>query len=49
MIKDPLARRMTFDMDNAIRELVQRLGRNDSEVRKLTNIYHNLVRYWADL
>jgi PKHD-type hydroxylase len=49
MIKDPLARRMTFDLDNAIRELVQRLGRNDTEVRKLTNIYHNLVRHWAEL
>ena len=49
MIKEPLARRMTFDMDNAIRELVQRLGRNDPEVRKLTNIYHNLIRHWAEL
>jgi len=49
MIKDPLARRMTFDMDNAIRELVQRLGRNDPEVRKLTSIYHNMIRYWAEL
>src|SRR5580658_7863114 len=27
MIKDPLARRMTFDMDNTIQILVQRLGR----------------------
>jgi len=49
MIKDPLARRMTFDMDNTIQELVHRLGRNDPEVRKLTNIYHNIVRYWAEL
>jgi len=49
MIKDPLARRMTFDMDNAIQELVRRLGRNDPEVRKLTNIYHNIIRYWAEL
>lgn len=49
MIKDPLARRMTFDMDNAIQGLVQRLGRNDPEVRKLTNIYHNLIRHWAEL
>jgi len=49
MIKDPLARRVTFDMDNAIQELVHRLGRNDPEVRKLTNIYHNIVRYWAEL
>jgi PKHD-type hydroxylase len=49
MIKDPLARRMTFDMDNAIKELVHRLGRNDPEVRTLTNIYHNIIRYWAEL
>jgi PKHD-type hydroxylase len=49
MIKDAHARRLTFDMDNALQELVARLGRNDPEVRKLTNIYHNLIRYWADL
>ncbi len=49
MIKDAHARSMTFDMDNALQNLVTRLGRNDPEVRKLTNIYHNLIRYWADL
>jgi PKHD-type hydroxylase len=47
MIRDPLARRMIFDTDNAIQALVHRLGRNDPEVRQFTNIYHNLVRYWA--
>ncbi|HVW09297.1 MAG TPA: Fe2+-dependent dioxygenase [Bryobacteraceae bacterium] len=49
MIRDPLARRTTFDMDNAIQTLVLRLGRNDPEVRKLTNIYHNLIRHWAEV
>ena len=49
MIKDAHARRMTFDMDNTIQELVVRLGRNDPQVRQLTNIYHNLVRHWAEL
>ena len=49
MIRDAHARRMIFDMDNAIQELVTRLGRNDPEVHKLTNIYHNLIRYWAEL
>jgi PKHD-type hydroxylase len=49
MIKDTHARRITFDMDNAIQNLVVRLGRNDEDVRKLTNIYHNLIRYWAQL
>jgi PKHD-type hydroxylase len=49
MIKDNNARRLTFDMDNTIQELVAQLGRNDANVRKLTNIYHNLVRHWAEL
>ena len=49
MIKDNHARRMTFDMDNAIQALVIRLGVNEPEVRKLTNIYHNLIRHWAEL
>lgn len=49
MIKDAQARRMTFDMDTAIQELVVRLGRNDPQVRQLTNIYHNLIRHWAEL
>jgi PKHD-type hydroxylase len=49
MIKDAHARRMTFDMDNALQELVTRLGRNDPQVRQLTNIYHNLVRHWAEV
>ena len=49
MIKDAHARRLTFEMDNALQELVNRLGRNDPEVRKLTNIYHNLIRYWAEV
>jgi PKHD-type hydroxylase len=48
MIKDAHARRMTFDMDLAIQKLVERLGRNDPEVRAMTNIYHNLIRYWAE-
>lgn len=49
MVKETHARRLIFDMDNAIQQLVARLGRNDPEVRALTNIYHNLVRYWAEL
>lgn len=49
MIKDTHARRLTFEMDNALQQLMTRLGRNDPEVRKLTNIYHNLIRYWAEL
>jgi len=49
MIKDAHARSMVFDLDNVIQDLVDRLGRESSEVRKMTNIYHNLIRYWAEL
>lgn len=49
IIKDPIARRMTFDLDNTIQRLESRLGRNDAEVRSLTHIYHNTIRYWAEL
>ena len=49
MIRDAQARRLTFDMDLALQNLVTRLGRNDPEVRMMTNIYHNLIRYWAEL
>jgi len=49
MIKDSHARDLTFEMDNVVQKLVERLGRNDVEVRRLTNIYHNLIRYWAEL
>jgi len=49
VIRDAHARNMIFDLDNIIQQLVERLGRNDAEVRRLTNIYHNLIRYWAEL
>jgi PKHD-type hydroxylase len=49
MIRDGHARSMIFDLDNAIQGLVERLGRNDSQVVKLTGLYHNLIRYWVDV
>jgi PKHD-type hydroxylase len=49
MIRDSHARSMIFDLDTAIQGLVERLGRNDAEVVKLTGIYHNLIRYWAEV
>jgi PKHD-type hydroxylase len=49
MIRDTHARSMIFDLDNAIQGLVARLGRNDSQVVKLTGLYHNLIRYWAEV
>jgi PKHD-type hydroxylase len=49
MIRDAHARSMIFDLDHVIQGLVERLGRNDPEVVKLTGLYHNLIRYWAEL
>jgi PKHD-type hydroxylase len=49
MIRDAHARSLIFDLDSAIQNLVERIGRNDPETVKLTGIYHNLIRYWADV
>jgi PKHD-type hydroxylase len=49
MIRDIQARSMIYDLDNAIQALVERLGRDDPETVKLTGIYHNLIRYWAEV
>jgi PKHD-type hydroxylase len=49
MIRDAHARSMVFDLDTAIQGLVGRLGRNNAEVVKLSGLYHNLIRYWAEV
>ena len=49
MIRDAQARSMIFDLDTTIQGLVARLGRNDPEIVKLSGLYHNLIRYWAEL
>jgi PKHD-type hydroxylase len=49
MVRDAHARSMIFDLDTAIQALVERLGRDDPETVKLTGIYHNLIRHWAEV
>jgi PKHD-type hydroxylase len=49
MVRDGHARSLIFDLDSAIRGLVGRVGRDDPELVKLTGIYHNLIRCWAEL
>jgi PKHD-type hydroxylase len=49
MVRDAHTRTLIFDLDTAIQALVDRLGRDDPEVVKLTGIYHNLIRYWAEV
>ena len=49
MIRDDHARSLIFDLDTAIRALVGRIGRNDPELLRLSAVYHNLIRYWAEV
>jgi PKHD-type hydroxylase len=49
MVRDAHARSLIFDLDNAIQALVKRLGRDDPEVVRLTGVYHNLIRAWAEV
>ena len=49
MIRDAHARSLIFDLDTTIQALVERLGRDDPETVRLTGIYHNLIRVWADV
>jgi PKHD-type hydroxylase len=49
MIRDAHARSLIFDLDTSIQALVERLGRDDREAVRLTGIYHNLIRYWAEV
>jgi PKHD-type hydroxylase len=49
MIRDAYARSLIFDLDTAIQALAERLGRDDPETVKLTGIYPNLIRSWAEV
>jgi PKHD-type hydroxylase len=49
MIRDAHARSLIYDLDVAIQALVERLGRDDPETVRLTGIYHNLIRIWAEV
>jgi PKHD-type hydroxylase len=47
MVRDDAARTLLFDLDTAIQGIVRDASDHPSVVQ-LTNVYHNLVRRWAD-
>jgi PKHD-type hydroxylase len=47
MVRDPGQRRLLFDMDMALMDLRAQAGETGPAVR-LTGIYHNLLRRWAE-
>lgn len=49
MIRDIEQRAMLFDLDQSIQALTAEKGGSDIEVMRLSGVYHNLVRLWAEL
>ncbi len=49
MIRDDATRHMLFNLDQTIQNLRVELGDAHAEVVKLTSLYHNLIRKWAEL
>jgi PKHD-type hydroxylase len=48
MVRDDSARTLLFDLDQSIQAIAAERGHADREVIRLTGIYHNLLRRWAD-
>jgi PKHD-type hydroxylase len=51
MVRDGDRRRILFDLDRAIQDITPAREpdpASSSAILTLTNIYHNLVRQWAD-
>ncbi len=47
MVRDDAQRRLLFELDTTIQQLASTTA-DQAPVVKLTNIYHNLLRQWAD-
>ena len=48
MIRSDAHRRILFDLDQSIQALSGSIGANDPQTVRLTGIYHNLIRTWAE-
>jgi PKHD-type hydroxylase len=48
MIREDSARTLLFELDQAIQELTAERGHKDAINVRLTGIYHNLIRQWAE-
>lgn len=48
LVADHAAREILYDLDQSVQKLSVERGRGDDEVLRLTAIYHNLVRRWAE-
>ena len=48
LVRDSQQRELLFDLDQSIQALTLSNGADNTEVHRLSGIYHNLVRRWAD-
>jgi PKHD-type hydroxylase len=48
MVRSDAERAHLFTLDEAIQALTLKVGQADPEVVRLTGLYHNLLRMWAD-
>lgn len=48
MVRDQGQRNLLFDLDMGVQGAAQALGQGDATVVRLTGVYHNLLRSWAD-
>ncbi|HEX4695489.1 Fe2+-dependent dioxygenase [Sphingomonas sp.] len=48
MVRDDGARRILFELDQAVQDIAAQIGANDPAAVRLTGTYHNLLRRWAE-
>lgn len=48
MVRDDAARQALFDIDTSVQVLAAERSHADPTVIRLTGVYHNLIRRWAD-
>jgi len=48
MVRDHEARRILFDLDTAVQAVATSNGQGDPATVRLTGVYHNLLRRWAE-
>jgi PKHD-type hydroxylase len=48
MVRDDASRANLFELDQAIQTLAGQVGQGDPAIVRLTGVYHNLLRQWAD-
>jgi PKHD-type hydroxylase len=49
MVRDGEARRHLFELDQSVQTLAAERGQDDPTVIRLTGLYHNLLRRWAEI